>query len=280
MNKIIDGKKCSEKIKKYLFNEVKSLNCQLKLCVIRVGNNPSSIIYVNNKRKACNEVGIDFEEIYFEENTEEKIIINKIKELNNDNKITSILVQLPLPKHLNENNIINSIDYRKDVDGLTTINLGKLSNNEECIIPCTAKGIMILFDEYKINLEGKNIILIGRSKLIGKPLIPLLLQRNATLTICHSKTNNLINYTKKADIIICAVGESNFIKSNMIKKDSIIIDVGINKIDGKIYGDVDFNDVYKKVKLITPVPGGVGVMTVTSVISNVLDCYKLINKKV
>ncbi len=280
MDKIINGKRCSEKIRNNLLKEISTLNCKLKLSVIRVGNDSSSIIYINNKRKACNEVGIDFEEVYFEENTTEEIIINKIKELNNDNNITSILVQLPLPKHINENNIINSINYRKDVDGLTTVNLGKLNNNEKCIVPCTAKGIMMLFDEYKINLESKNVVLIGRSKLVGKPLIPLLLKKNATVSICHSKTNNLIDYTKKADIIICAVGKVNFINSDMIKNNSIIIDVGINKIDGKLYGDVNFNNVYDKVKLITPVPGGVGVMTVTSVISNVLDCYKLINEKV
>lgn len=280
MNKIIDGKECSNKVRNYLKKEIEALDCKLKLSVIRVGNDPSSIIYINNKKKACNEVGIDFEEVYFEENTTEEIIINKIKELNKDNKITGILVQLPLPKHLNENNIINFIDYRKDVDGLTTVNLGKLNNNEKCIIPCTAKGIVTLFDKYKIELEGKNIVLIGRSKLVGKPLIPLLLNRNATLSICHSKTSNLKDYTKKADIIICAVGKADFIKSDMIKNDSIIIDVGINKIDGKLYGDVNFNDVIDKVKLITPVPGGVGVMTVTSVISNILDCYKLINEKV
>ncbi len=279
MDKIIDGKKCSEKIKNNLKKEIKVLKYKLKLSVIRVGNDSASIIYINNKRKACNEVGIDFEEVYFEESTEEKVIINKINELNNDNKITGILVQLPLPKHLNEDNIINSIDYRKDVDGLTTVNIGRLNNYERCIIPCTAKGIMMLFDEYKINLEGKNIVLIGRSKLVGKPLIPLLLGRNATVSLCHSKTNNLEEYTKNADIIICAVGKVNFIKKDMIKDNSIIIDVGINKIDGKLYGDVDFNDVYDKVKLITPVPGGVGVMTVTCVISNVIDCYKLINEK-
>lgn len=177
LDKIISGKNVSEKIRKDLIKKIKSLNNKLKLVVIRVGNNSSSIIYINNKRKACNEVGIIFEEVYFEENVKEEEIINKIKELNSDSKVTGILVQLPLPKHLNEDVIINSIDYRKDVDGLTTINLGKLNNNEKCIIPCTAKGIMTLLDEYKIDLEGKNVVSIGRSKLVGKPLIPILLKK-------------------------------------------------------------------------------------------------------
>jgi methylenetetrahydrofolate dehydrogenase (NADP+)/methenyltetrahydrofolate cyclohydrolase len=273
--KLIDGKKCSCFLKESIYDTIKSINEKLKLIVIRIGNDESSRIYINTKRKACCEAGIDFEEIVFDEKVEELEVINKIKKLNNDKKVTSILVQLPIPNHLNKNNIINSIDYKKDVDGLTDINKVRLMNNQKCIVPCTAQGIIQLFDFYKINPEGKKITLIGRSELVNKPLLSLLLNKNATITLCHSKTKNLKFHTSNADIIVCAVGKANFLTKNMIKKNSIIIDVGINKVDSKICGDANFEDVKVKVKYITPVPGGVGVMTVTNVLQNVIECYKL-----
>ncbi len=277
MDKIINCKSLSEILKEKCRDEIIKINDKLKLTVISVGKNPASVIYINKKRKACNELNIDFEEINFEENVSELELINKINELNNDKKVTGILVQLPLPENINKNNVINAIDYKKDVDGLTDYNTGKLYNNENCIIPCTAKGILEIFKYLDINLQGKNIAIINRSKLVGKPLIPLLINKNATVSVCHSKTNNLKAYTKKSDIIICAVGIPKFLKRNMIKKGCILIVVGISKINDKIYGDVDFKNVLSKVRYITPVPGGVGLMTVASLLSNVIECYKLNN---
>jgi len=272
--KIISGKECSQMIRKKIKEEIKTLNTKLNLVVIRVGNDEASKIYVNSKRKACLEVGIDFSEITFRDDVSEKVLIDKINELNNNDEVTSILVQLPLPNHLDTNKILNTIDYRKDVDGLTTINIGKLNNNEDAIIPCTAAGVIELLKFSNTTLEGKNVVIIGRSNLVGKPLIPLLLKENATVSICHSKTQNLSEYTKNADIIICAVGIPNLINKDMIKNDSIIIDVGINRLDNYICGDIDFNDVIDKVSKITPVPGGVGPMTVTNLLVNVLKCYE------
>ena len=197
-----------------------------------------------------------------------------IKKLNKDSSVTSILVQLPLPKNIDENIIINTIDYKKDVDGLTDINIAKLYSNKKGIIPCTAKGIIDLLEFNKINIEEKNVTIIGRSNLVGKPLAVSLLNKNATVTLCHSKTKNLKIHTKSADIIIVAVGKPGLINQKMVSKDTIIIDVGINRINGKICGDAD-KSVYKKCKAVTPVPGGVGPMTVYEVLSNTLECYKL-----
>lgn len=275
MDKIINCKLLRDEFKEECKNKISKITDKLKLSVIRVGDNISSIIYINSKRKACNDVNIDFEEIYFKDNTSENEVIKKIKELNKDMSVTGIIIQLPLPKHIDKNKVINAIDYKKDVDGLTDYNIGKLNNNEKCIIPCTAKGILSIFNKEKIDLEGKNIILIGRSKLVGKPLIPLLLNSNATLTICHSKTKHITRLTKNADIIICAVGKPGFLKKNMIKRGCIIFDVGLTKIDNKIYGDVDFKNILSKIKKITPVPGGIGLMTVISVIMNIIECYEL-----
>lgn len=276
MKKILEARTLKEKILIDLKKEVSFLDKKLKLSVIRVGENPSSIIFINSKRKACIEVGIDFEELIFSENITEEELILKINELNNDNNITSILVQLPLPEHINSSKVINSIDYRKDVDGLTNANIGKQMNNENGIEACTAKGIINLLKYYNIEIEGKNVVIINRSKLIGRPLIPLMLKENATLTICHSKTKNLSFHTKNADIIIVAVGKPNFLTKEMVNKNSIVIDVGINKLDGKTVGDVNA-EVIEYVDYISPVPGGVGLMTVSSVVLNVMNCYKLQN---
>lgn len=276
MKKILEARTLKEKILSDVKKEVSFLDKKLKLSVIRVGENPSSIIFINSKRKACEEVGIEFEELIFDENITEENLISKINELNNDENVTSILVQLPLPEHINAAKVINTIDYKKDVDGLTNANIGKQMNNENGIEACTAKGIINLLKYYDIEIEGKNVVIINRSKLIGRPLIPLLLKENATLTICHSKTKNLNFHTKNADIIIIAVGKPNFLTKEMVNENSVVIDVGINKFNGKTVGDVS-PEVIEYVDYISPVPGGVGLMTVSSVVLNVLNCYKLQN---
>lgn len=280
MDTIMSGKECSKHIRELVKKEIKDINKKLKLAVIRIGEDEASKVYVNSKKRACEEVGIEFIEIHFNNDVTNKEVENKIIELNNDNSITSILMQLPIPNHLNKDYLINKIDYRKDVDGLTLDNIGRLNDNMDSIVPCTPSGIIEILKYYNINLEGKNVVLIGRSSLVGKPLIPLLLKANATLTICHSKTENLKSYTKSADILISAVGKKGLITSDMVKDDSIIIDVGITRDNEtkKIYGDVDFDNVYEKVSKITPVPGGVGVMTVTCLLQNILKCYKLQEK--
>jgi len=277
MNKIMSGKECSIHIREQIKDRIELIDKNLKLVVIRIGEDEASKVYVNSKRKACEEVGIDFIEIHFDENVTNEEVESKIIELNNDNSVTSILMQLPIPKHLDKDYLINKIDYKKDVDGLTLDNIGRLNANLDSIIPCTPYGIIDILKYYNVELEGKKVVLLGRSNLVGKPLIPLLLKENATLTICHSKTNNLENYTKDADILISAVGKKRLITGEMIKENSVIIDVGITRdtITKKIYGDVDFDSVYDKVSKITPVPGGVGVMTVTSLLNNVLKCYEL-----
>lgn len=277
MDKIMSGKDCSIHIREQLKKEIKKITNKLKLAVIRIGEDEASKVYVNSKRRACEEVGIDFVEIHFNDTVSNEEVENKIYELNNDKTVTSILIQLPIPKHLNKDYLINKIDYKKDVDGLTLENISRLNNNDDAIIPCTPSGIIEILKYYNIDLEGKNVVLIGRSNLVGKPLIPLLLRENATLTICHSKTQNLKFYTSSADILISAVGRRGLVTSDMIKDNAVIIDVGITRDleSKKIYGDVDFDNVIEKVSKITPVPGGVGVMTVTSLLQNILKCYKL-----
>lgn len=277
MTNILDAKIVRDKLLNEYKEKIKNIEKKLKLVVIRVGDNPSSIIYVNSKRKVCEDIGILFEEIYFNENTKENELIEKLEILNKDANVTSILVQLPLPNHINPSNVINKIDYKKDVDGLTFINIGKLLSGEDAIEACTAKGIISLLEFYNISLESKNITIINRSTLIGKPLIPLLLNRNATVTVCHSKTKNLSHHTKKADIIIVAVGKKDFLTKDMVSENVVVIDVGINKVDGKIYGDAH-KDLIGYVDSISPVPGGVGLMTVCSVAQNVYNCYKLQSK--
>lgn len=277
MDKIMSGKECSIHIKEQIKNEISNIDKKLKLAVIRIGEDEASKVYVNSKRRACEEVGIEFSEVHFDDNVTNEEVEKKIIELNNDESVTSILMQLPIPKHLDKDYLINKIDYKKDVDGLTLDNIGRLNDNMDSIIPCTPSGIIELLKYYKVNLEGKHVVVIGRSNLVGKPLIPLLLNENATLTICHSKTENLETYTKCADILISAVGKKGLITSNMVKDNSVIIDVGITRDieTKKIYGDVDFEVVYDSASKITPVPGGVGVMTVTCLLKNVLKCYEL-----
>lgn len=277
MNKIIDGKKISLEIKEELKQEVKTFKTKPGLVVIQVGDDSASNVYVKSKQKSANEVGINFLHIKYESNITEDEIILKIKELNNDSNINGIIVQLPIPKELNEKKIINSIDDLKDVDGLTYKNIGKLTSNTPGLISCTPLGIIELLNRYNVKISKKHVVIVGRSNLVGKPLINLFLNKDATVTICHSKTEDLKKYTEVADILVVAVGKKDLITADMVKNNAIIIDVGINKVDNKLYGDVDFEEVYKKASLITPVPGGVGPMTVAMLLKNTIISYKIMN---
>ena len=274
MKKIIDGKQIRNEIIEELKKEVKHYMIKPCLAVIQIGDDPASNTYIKAKEKACNETGIYFKHIKFNETTKEIEVINKILELNNDEYVHGILLQLPLPEGFNSDKLINYIARNKDVDGLTDINIGKLYNNKSGLVSCTPLGIMKLLEHENIDVAGKNVTIVGRSNLVGKPLAGLLLNKDATVTICHSKTENLKEHTKKADILIVAVGKKHLIKENMIKEGAIIIDVGINKEDGKLYGDVDFENVKEKVSRITPVPGGVGPMTVAMLMSNTIKAYQ------
>lgn len=279
MKKIIDGKQIRNEILDEFKKEVKHFMIKPCLAVIQIGDDPASNTYINAKEKACNEVGIYFKHIKFNETVKEIEVINKILELNNDEYVHGILLQLPLPEGFNADKLINYIARNKDVDGLTDINVGKLYNNKNGLVSCTPLGIMKLLEHENIDVAGKNVTIVGRSNLVGKPLAGLLLNKDATVTICHSKTENLSFHTKNADILIVAVGKKHLIKENMVKKDAIVIDVGINKEEGKLYGDVDFDSVKEKVSRITPVPGGVGPMTVAMLISNVIKAYQKMTQK-
>lgn len=274
---LLDGKNLASEIRLEIKNEIKGCMIRPSLAVIQIGNDEASNIYIKNKEKVCQEVGIYFRHFKFECDTPELTIINKIKELNNDEYINGIIVQLPIPEKYNEKRIINSIINSKDVDGLTDINTGRLVNGKKTLIPCTPLGIVTLLKKYEIELASKDVVIIGRSKLVGKPLLSLLLAEDATVTICHSKTKDLASKTQNADVIIVAAGQPNLLTGDMVKKGAVVIDVGINRVDDKIVGDVKFSEVSKKASYITPVPGGVGPMTVVSLLTNVMTCYN--NKK-
>lgn len=275
---ILDGKKTSENLMKQLAKEVAALDDVVTLTLILVGRDPASQVYVNNKQKACMEVGINVEFHHLEENATQKDVLKIIEEANQNEKIHGILVQLPLPSHLDEEVIINAINPLKDVDGLTLTNQGKLFTGMEAIHPATPKGIMTLLQKYFIEISGKNVVVVGRSKLVGKPIAMLMLQKNATVTIAHSRTQNLKEVTKRADILVVAVGKPNFITADMVKKDAVVVDVGINKVEGKIVGDVKYSEVKEVASYITPVPKGVGPMTIYSLLENIIQSYKLLNK--
>lgn|SRR5574344_8746 len=278
MDKIIDGKKVSSLVREQIKDKVKSYMIKPCLAVIQVGNDDASNIYIAAKEKACNEVGIYFKHLKYDENVLEKELVNKIIELNNDEYVHGILVQLPLPNNLNAQRIINHITCNKDVDGLNDINVGRLVDDRDGMVPCTAAGIIKLLDEYSVPMEGKHVVIVGRSKLVGKPLISLFLKKNATVTVCHSKTEKLSNYTKTADILVVATGKKWLIGPADVKEDAVVIDVGVSRIDGKIYGDVNIDEVKGKVSLITPPVGGVGPMTVAMLLSNVIKSYEKGNK--
>ena len=272
--KLLDGKVVKKKILEELREEVLKLKRKPGLVVIQVGDDPASKVYVGQKEKMATSVGYNFQHIKFDENIEENIIEDKIIELNNDDNVDGILVQMPLPQQLNSKKIQNLINQYKDVDGLSDINSGMLTHNVDTLVPCTPKGIMDILEYYDIPVSGKNVVIVGRSDLVGKPLASLMLNANATVTVCHSKTVNLGEITSKADILIAAVGKASLITKDMVKENSVVIDVGINRINDKLCGDVDFNDVIDKVSYITPVPGGVGQMTVAELGKNVLKAYK------
>lgn len=275
-NKIIDGKKISLELKEKLIEKVKKIDKKLTLVVISVGSNEASKVYVRQKEKMALEIGFNFFNLHFD-SIEEDDLIKEIEKLNNNGEITGIIVQLPLPEHLNKDKILNSINPLKDVDGLTNNNLIKLIKKEECLIPCTPKGIMTLFNYYNIDFLGKNVVIVGRSELVGLPLFHLLLNKNATVTLCHSKTTNLSHYTKEADILIVAVGKKDLITKDMIKKNSVLIDVGINRCEKQLYGDIN-SECINISSLMTPVPGGVGPMTVISLMENVYLANEFLNK--
>lgn len=275
----IDGKLISSKVKEELKAEIKTYMIKPCLAVIQIGDDEASNVYIKAKEKACNEVGIYLKHVKFDENAREIEVINKIIELNNDEYVHGILLQLPIPPRFNEEKLINYIARNKDVDGLTDINVGKLMNNKKCLISCTPQGIMKILEEMNVEISGKNVVIVGRSKLVGKPLISLFLNNDATVTVCHSKTQNLKQFTENADILVVAVGQKHLVTKDMVKENSIVIDVGINRIDGKLYGDVDYENVKNKVSLITPVPGGVGPMTVAMLLNNVNNVYKNMNNK-
>lgn len=277
-SKVIDGKILSERILNNLSNEVEklaSVGVRPCLSVILVGNDSASQVYVKNKEIACERIGIISKTFRLPATTTQQELENLIVELNNDNSINGILIQLPLPKHINEESALLKIKAEKDVDGFHVINTGRLIRGLDCIVPCTPKGCIEMLESIDYNCEGKNAVIVGRSNLVGKPLAIMLLQKNATVTVCHSKTKNLKDITSKADILIVAIGRPRFITADMIKDNAVVLDVGINRVDGKLCGDVDYDDCFEKVYAITPVPGGVGKMTIAMLMSNTLKATYL-----
>ena len=280
---IIDGKKVAADLRSELKKKVAELkskhNTSPGLTVILVGEDAPSKIYVRNKEKSAIEVGINSEIIRYPSNVEEKLLLDKIKELNNDNKVSGILVQLPLPKHIDKRKVVETILPSKDVDGFHPMNVGNLSSGYDSNIPCTPLGCYLLLKKVEKNLNGKHAVVIGRSNLNGKPMTQLLLKENCTVTITHSKTRDLKAECSRADIVIAAVGRPKLVKGDWIKKGAIVIDVGINKTDSGLVGDVDFDEVSKVAKAITPVPGGVGPMTIACLLNNTVECFKKAHSK-
>ena len=278
MAEIIDGKALAKKIRAELKEEVEKLRAKgiiPKLAVIMVGEDKASKVYVKNKSKACDEIGVEFEEFLLKDDIEMQELLDLIDELNNRKDIHGILLQSPIPKHLDINKAFNAIDYRKDVDGFNPVNVGKFVIGQDCFISCTPFGVIKMLEEYGIEIEGKNAVVIGRSNIVGKPLSQCLLSKNATVTICHSRTKNIHEITANADILVAALGKPKYVKGNMVKEGAVVIDVGINRTDdGKLVGDVDFETVSQKASYITPVPGGVGPMTIAMLMNNVVKAAK------
>ena len=276
---IIDGKLVSNTIREEIRDEVSSLKTEFGitpgLAVVFVGDDPASAVYVRNKHKACLDVGIESYVITMPADTAEEVLLNKIDELNADKRVNGILVQLPLPEHICESNIINRISPEKDVDAFHPVNVGKILIGNYDFLPCTPAGIMDLLDFYNINVEGMECVVLGRSNIVGKPMSLLLLGKNGTVTICHSRTMDLAKITKRADILVVAVGKAEFITADMVKPGAVVIDVGINRLkSGKLVGDVKFDEVSLIASAITPVPGGVGPMTITTLLKNTLIAAK------
>ena len=275
---IIDGKKEAEILKQEIKKEIESLKSKNDkvpgLAVILIGDYAPSQIYVKNKEKSAKEVGINSSVVRYSKEVTEKEVLKKIEDLNNDTEVSGILVQLPLPPQINKEKIINAVSPKKDVDGFHPINVGNLSSGYHALVPCTPLGCLYLIKKVEKNLSGKHAVIIGRSNLNGKPMAQLLLKEHCTVTIVHSKTKDLKKECLKADILVAAVGVAKLVKKDWVKEDSIVIDVGINKAGDKIVGDVDFDTVKEKTKAITPVPGGVGPMTIACLLKNTLDCFK------
>lgn len=277
MSKILDGKAVSESVKKQValgVNELKKAGISVGLAVILVGNNPASKIYVANKKKACEATGIKSFEYILDENTTQDELISLINTLNAEKSVNGILCQLPLPPHINEQAVIEAISPDKDVDAFHISNVGRIMVGNFDFLPCTPAGIIEILDYYNIKIEGKNCVVIGRSNIVGKPMAMLLMHRNGTVTVCHSKTKNLPDITKNADILISSVGKANFVTADMVKEGCVVIDVGMNRSEGKLCGDVCFEEVAAKAEYITPVPGGVGPMTIAILMKNTLTAAK------
>lgn len=274
---ILDGKKVKRELLEKLKENIDKCDRKLTIAVIQIGNNESSNIYVKNKGKLAEKLGINFIHEKYDESANEMDILNKIDELNSNPLVDGILVQSPLPKGFDEPKIQNRVIPTKDIDGLTDINAGLLFHKKECLISCTPLGILELLNYYDIELKGKHVVIVGRSNLVGRPLLPLMLNNDATVTICHSKTENLQDITKTADILIVAIGKPEYIDDSMVKDGAVVVDVGINRVDDKIYGDVNFDLVKEKASYITPVPGGVGQMTIYELFNNLYKAYLLNN---
>ena len=279
MAEILNGKELAKKIRTNLKVEVEELKKQKKypkLAVIMVGNDQASSIYVKNKSKACDEIGIDFEEYLLPEETTMQELLSLITKLNGEKEVKGILLQSPIPAHLDIQKAFETINPKKDVDGFHPISVGQACIGQDTFIPCTPLGIVRLLEEYKIPIEGKNVVILGRSNIVGKPLMQCMLKKNATVTICHSKTRNIKEMTRQADILIAAIGKPKFITEDMVKENAVVIDVGMNRLEnGKLCGDIDFEGVEKKVSYITPVPGGVGPMTIAMLMQNVVKATKM-----
>lgn len=275
---ILDGKETAIEIRANLKTEVntlKSKNIFPKLAVIMVGDDPASKIYVKNKSKVCEELGIEYEEFLLNSNITQQQLLKLIDELNSRKDIHGILLQSPIPKHLDINEAFRKISPEKDVDGFNPVNVGKLVLGQETFVACTPFGIIKLLEKYNIEIEGKNAVIIGRSNIVGKPMLHCLLNKNATVTVCHSKTKNLGEITKKADILVAAIGKARFVTEDMVKPGAVVIDVGINRNEqGKVCGDVDFEEIQKIASYITPVPGGVGPMTIAMLMNNIVKASK------
>ena len=280
MAEIIDGKLVSSVMRESLKSEVLAFKTDsdktVGLAVILVGNDPASAVYVRNKHRACEQVGIDSYQIELPESTSEEELLATIDRLNSDDKINGILVQLPLPKHISEKKVIERIDPKKDVDAFHPENVGRIMIGNYTFLPCTPAGIIALLDYYKVNIEGKNCVVIGRSNIVGKPMSLLLTERNGTVTLCHSRTQGLKEICKNADLIVVAIGKAEFLTADMVKEGAVVIDVGINRLaDGRLVGDVHFDQVKEVASMITPVPGGVGPMTITMLLYNTLSAAKM-----
>ena len=280
--KILNGAALAKKIKSVLAIEidylVKRYGRAPKLCIVLAGDDPASVSYVKSKQKSCNEIGILCDLNILPYSTSQDELLALIEILNNDPGVDGILVQLPLPKHIDQNVILQALDYKKDVDGLHPMNVGLLNRSGEAIIPCTPKGILSLLKAEDISITGKHCVVIGRSNLVGKPMAQLMLRENASVTVCHSKTRDLAYLTRQGEILIIAIGHPNLLNADMLKEGAVVVDVGINSVDGKLVGDlynsIDVEDIEKKAAAITPVPGGVGPMTIASLLENVVEIYK------